>query len=191
MDQDRVFDAIEMFDKYRQVMFIQQRTIYQHLKYEISPSDKVLEAGCGIGLGTAILATSDCSITGTDKIKKNVEFAQCVYPWLDFDVWDITKPTLRSADLVVAIEVLEHVVDQPSALVNLLDVADHNVWLSVPNGTGKPFPPENPHHTREYTPQEMLDMIGPFHVDIRCWETWKKLDVDTLVDPLVYRIRKS
>jgi hypothetical protein len=76
------------------------------------------------------------------------------------------------------------------AIGHLIAAAQWALWISTPNGTGKPRPPENPYHVCEYTPREMLDMIGDDHrVIIRNGGTWEPVDVDTSADPLVYEIK--
>lgn len=189
IDQDRVADAFDLFNKCGQVMFHQQKMIYENLRHLIRSED-VLEAGCGMGLGTAILERSAGSIVGTDKLARNVAFARCLYPWIAFEQWDLNLPYPDRADVVVAIEVVEHVGDTKAAIRNLLAAAKHELIISVPNGTNKPCPPDNPYHVCERTPREMLDLLGEQTVSIHHWQTMERLDVNTLVDPLVYWIVK-
>lgn len=196
IDQDRVFDTIDMFEKHRQVMFHQQRNIYTCLSHRIA-GRTVLEAGCGMGLGTAILERNAKSIVGTDKLQRNVDFAHCLYPWIDFRVWDLNQPfpSKMKADVAVAIEAVEHVRDTQAAIAHLLMTASEEVIISVPNGAGKPRPPENPYHVCEYTPAEMLDTIssvctGGETTTVHEWVSWSQVDTRTTADPLIYRIRR-
>jgi SAM-dependent methyltransferase len=189
LDQDRVFDLFEMYGKCKQIMFHQQLSIYKHLQEEVS-GRSVLEAGCGTGLGTALLERAARCIRGTDKLRSNIDFAQAVYPWIDFGVWDLNEPSTARAAIVVCVEAIEHVANTQFALRNLLASAETDVWVSAPNGTGKPRPPKNPYHTCEYAPQEMLDMIGKYKVVIHRWNNWEVVDATTLCDPLVYHVRK-
>ena len=191
-DQDRVADLFELFQKSGQIMFHQQQIIYQQLAVRLKGRG-VLEAGCGTGLGTAIIDRYAGGITGTDKGERNVKFASVTYPWIPFRVWDLNQPTKLRSSVVVCVEALEHVANTGDALRHLVEAAHEEVWLSVPNGTNKPRPPKNPYHVCEYTPREMLDMIrtiGAFEVNVLHWNTFEPEDLGTLVDPLVYRIRK-
>lgn len=186
-DQDRVFDLFDTFKKYRCSMFHQQQSIYQHLVSCVE-GKSVIEAGCGSGVGTAMLSQAASTIVGTDKLKRNLDFALALYPWISFEPWDINKPNPMRANIVVCIECLEHVTHTKEAIKNLISSAEEEVWISVPNGTGKPCPPENPYHVYEYTPSEMIDMIGVYEVIIRDWKTWDGVNPDTKIDPLVYQI---
>ncbi len=205
-DQDRAFDLYDTFDKYGYVMFRQQREIYRRIAEEVQ--GEVLEAGCGNGVGTAIidhrLVLDDAGyITGTDKLQRNVDFAKCLYPWIDFQVWDISQRythDTRMFDTVICIECLEHVADPVNALRNLFAAARKEVWISTPNGRGKPRPPSNPYHCCEWTTDEMCKMIresfggGPHaagKITVMGWEDFKEVEDDTDVDPLVYRIQLS
>ena len=190
-DQDRAFDLLDTFDKHGCVMFAQQRVIYDYLTACVA-NEAVLEAGCGNGVGTALLARKAYGIIGTDKLQRNVNLAKCLYPWIQFETWDINKPTNLRATFVVCIEAIEHVANPKDAIRNLIAAASSTVWISTPNGIGKPRPPENPYHVCEYTPEEMLDMIPlGTPVAIRDGETWEIVGIDTKADPLVYQIEVS
>ncbi len=187
IDQDRAFDLLDTFEKHGCIMFAQQKSIYYHLSRVIAGST-VLEAGCGSGVGTSILSRVATQIIGTDKLARNVAFARCLYPWLSFEVWDINKSSDLKFQVVVCVEAIEHVTNPKDAIQNLVNAAIETVWISTPNGAGKPRPPENHYHVCEYTPHEMLDMIGDHPVIIRNGENWERVFVDTEADPLVYRI---
>ena len=214
IDQDRT-DIVEMFDKYGYVMFPQQRAIYKHIQKTIGRSDAVLEAGCGHGLGTAILEQSetDAYVCGTDKLPRNVNFASQLYPWIGFCVWDINNPVPaplpRPFDwvpvdepyftTVVAVEVIEHVANPTEAIRNLIDVCKDTLWMSTPNGAvTNENPPSNTFHVSEYTPEQMYLMIRDaatiagitmLGIRTRHWETFEQLDdYNKDVNPLVYEI---
>lgn len=188
IDQDRVFDLLDTFEKHGSALFPQQRAIYDNLVSRVI-GQHVLEAGCGSGVGTAILAQTASIVAGTDKLQRNVDFAKCIYPWIYFTTWDLNETTSLRAQVVVCIEAVEHVTDPQAAINHLIRAADRTVWLSTPNGHGKKRPPENPYHVGEYTPFEMLEMIGDYEVGIRHWQTWEEVGPETLVDPLVYQVQ--
>lgn len=192
--QDRVQDTIEHFDRYGDVMFRQQRTIYNHLA-EVVKGKSVLEAGCGNGLGTAMLERTANQILGTDKELRNVDFANALYPWITFATWDITQPSFTNSQIVIAVEVLEHITNSALAIKNLFDAADEEVWISTPNGTDRARPPDNPYHVCEYTPEEMLQWIRvsigeEMLVSLYDWRTFNTVSPEDPGDPVVYRIVK-
>jgi 2-polyprenyl-3-methyl-5-hydroxy-6-metoxy-1,4-benzoquinol methylase len=194
IDQDRVFDTVDHFDKFGHVMFPQQRVIYKNIARRIKGGGyTVLEAGCGNGVGTAVLERKAGSLLGTDKLPKNIAFAQELYPWIYFETWDINEPTKEKMDVVVCIETIEHVSNPGKAIENLVQAARYVLWISTPNGINRPCPPENPYHVKEYTPNEMVHLIldnSPSNtaISILHWKTFEVVPQHTKVDPLVYRV---
>lgn len=202
LDQDRAFDLYDTYKKYGYVMFPQQRRIYEQLAKLLIIGKTVLEVGCGNGVGTAVLVEAlqievdqppnPGSVVGTDKIQGNVEFAKCLYPWIDFRVWDVLTPWKHGKRrTVVVVEVIEHVADPMAALRNMIDAATEAVWISTPNGKYAKKPPENPHHVAEYTVDEMWIMLrscGMTKIDVLAWDDFRHLSPDTDVTPLVYKV---
>ncbi len=195
IDQDRVFDTTDHFNRFGYVMFPQQVEIYQNIAKTIHTYDFLLDAGCGNGVGTALLDRRDNRtgrglVTGADKLERNTDFARCLYPWLAFMVWDINQAKIFNpqADIVVCVETIEHVEYPRQAIQNLIAAAREEVWISTPNGLNKKRPPNNKYHVCEYTPEEMLNMIGRA-AEILHWKDLSLLPLTTKVNPLVYRIK--
>jgi 2-polyprenyl-3-methyl-5-hydroxy-6-metoxy-1,4-benzoquinol methylase len=160
-DQDRVRDLFEHFEQYGDVMFRQQRAIYEYIATQ-TRYKKVLEVGCGNGVGSAILAHGRSAglLTASDVSHNNIKFARCLYPWITFIPLDVRLLVFNGVvEDVVAVEVLEHVSDPQLAINNMVGAAKERVWISTPNGTNKPRPPENPYHVCEYTPDEVLGWL--------------------------------
>ena len=178
-------ELLSLFDKYGEVMFAQQRVIYRHLSREVAECD-VLEVGCGTGQGTAILSQTAERIVGTDKSERSIDFARKIYPWLNFWAWDAQEDPEFWASTVVCVEVIEHIEKARSVVSTLSEIATKVLWLSTPNGR---LPNDNPDHVKEFTPEEMVEMLGD-HTVIRNWETWEMLSTDTCVTPLVYEVRR-
>ena len=199
LDQDRIFDLVDTFRQYNYCMFPQQRAIYRQLADKSCGT--VLEAGCGIGLGSAMIdqrmtVDGKGDFMATDKLERNVKFAKELYPWIDFEVWDINFPYIgNKRDVVVCVETLEHVADPASALNNLMDAAEEEVWITTPNGNGKPQPPENPYHVTEYPIRDMIQMIGNISgrmkLTVHGWEDFIEVPYDSEISPVAYRIQKQ
>lgn len=189
-DQDRAADLFDLWTRYGYVMFPQQQSVYRNLSRCIA-WNSVLEAGCGDGVGSAILAQKASTFIGTDKLARNVAFAKALYSWLDFEVWDVQTPWRgQQVKSVVCVEALEHVANPEKALANLIAAATQEVWISTPNGRVKgEHPPSNPYHVQEFTPRELLALLPGREVEIFHYETFARLGVETDVNPLVFRVK--
>ena len=193
LDQDRINDLFTTFEKYHYAMFPQQEAIYYNIRRFID-TRSVIEAGCGIGTGAEIMSHWTEELIATDKLQRNIDFARCLYPNVEFDVWDIQKPDKRRADIIVCVETIEHIADPLLGLRNLFDVAEDELFISTPNGNVSERPPSNLFHVCEYTPTEMIEMIRSISkdckIEILSWKNFQLQSVSTEVSPLVYRILK-
>jgi SAM-dependent methyltransferase len=96
----------------RNDLFVAHQSIYQFFAKDVRDRD-VLDAGCGTGYGSQILAKSGAkSVIGVDLDRRNVAFARKRYSGLNltFGVADIEKLDFadESFDLVVASNSIEH-----------------------------------------------------------------------------------
>jgi 2-polyprenyl-3-methyl-5-hydroxy-6-metoxy-1,4-benzoquinol methylase len=125
---------------------------------------KVLDAGCGTGYGSNILAeTGATGVTGVDISAPVIEAAQAAAaPGAEFEVGDITSLALDdgSVDLIVCLETLEHVDEPERALDELARVLTPDGLLVVSSPNRDVYPPGNPHHRREFTPDELREELG-------------------------------
>ena len=117
----------------------------------------VVDAGCGEGYGTALLARRVLHVTGLDLDGPTVEHARRRYG-LRFVRGDVTSPPFRrgSVDAIVALQVLEHL-DEPERFLDgcaRMLRPRGTLVLSTPNRLT--FPAGlNPFHPREYEPGEL------------------------------------
>ncbi|HXH23616.1 MAG TPA: class I SAM-dependent methyltransferase [Vicinamibacterales bacterium] len=119
----------------------------------------VLDAGCGLGYGLPILARTAASVRGQD-----------LDPRLRSELVDIVPlddiPG-GSFDVVLAVDVVEHVEDDRGFVAHLARIARRRVILTTPNWTAS----RNvwPYHVREYTPWQLRDLCAPFGA-CRMWK---------------------
>lgn len=121
---------------------IQQRLINRfHAKIEDIITDlqprTLLDAGSGEGFVDEILLTAmpNLQITGFDVLEDSVKLAQLRNPRGSFsigDIYNIDQPD-SSFDVVIALEVMEHLHEPDKALAEMARVASDYVVLSVPH----------------------------------------------------------
>ena len=173
-------------------MFPEQVAIYRNVAQR-SRGRRVLDVGCGIGVGTNVLSHWGCHVLGVDISADALQIARGLYPEITFLPWDITRGPVvvdqdQRAEVCLAVELIEHIEDTVSAVRHLL-ASGRVVILSTPNRAApvlRPDRPSNPYHVREYTPREMLELLGP--AVIRDPYSWQEVGPDSLMTPLVYEV---
>jgi len=139
---------------------------------------RVLDAACGEGFGSALLARAAREVTGLDVSAQAVAHAQARYGGianLRYVQGDCTQLDLadKSFDLVVSIETLEHVAAQEAMVAGFARVlADDGVFIvSSPDKhtysdvTGF----RNEYHVRELYRDELLALLAAHFPEVRLY----------------------
>lgn len=146
---------------------------YQWACQFIKPGDRVLDAACGLGYGSHLIAslTDAGHVLGVDGSAYAVDYAQTAFARADgrlgyqraFLPDDLTDLPDGSLDVIVSFETLEHVQD-PGALLSCFErllSPGGRVLVSVPNDwsdeTGED---PNPHHLQVYTWTRLRQELG-------------------------------
>jgi 2-polyprenyl-3-methyl-5-hydroxy-6-metoxy-1,4-benzoquinol methylase len=119
---------------------------------------RVLDAGCGVGYGTAMLAAADAAeAIGIDIAQEAVTAASASHPTLEFVACDIHSLPFDDGrfDLVVCFEVIEHVEGQDEVIAELARVLAPRGVLAISSPNRGVYPSGNPHHLHEYVPEEL------------------------------------
>jgi 2-polyprenyl-3-methyl-5-hydroxy-6-metoxy-1,4-benzoquinol methylase len=104
----------------------------------LSPAS-ILDFGCGEGFFLKAMLDrgmpKDCQVTGIDIRNASVAMAKDLCPMFRFDCTDLFKliPEKENYDLVMAIEILEHLTDPGPYLQHLTRLCRKNLLLTVPN----------------------------------------------------------
>src|SRR5262249_531566 len=87
---------------------------------------RVLDAGCGVGYGSTLLAQTADEVVGVDVSEKAIAYARERYarPNVEFRVDDLLAPRLDDAsfDVVCSLETLEHLTDRDAFLRQVVRV---------------------------------------------------------------------
>lgn len=123
----------------------------------------VLDAACGVGWGTAVLAHAGARrVIGVDideaSLASGRERAGGLAEFVRGDL--LALPFEDAAfDLVVCFEAIEHVSDPDRALDELRRVLSPDGLLAVSSPNRGVYPPGNPHHLRELTSEELETLL--------------------------------
>jgi ubiquinone/menaquinone biosynthesis C-methylase UbiE len=138
---------------------------------QLVPGRRVLDAGCGLGYGTALLANAGAStVTGVDVAAAVVEVARGRVPagveLVEGDVHELPFPD-GSFDAVVCFEVIEHVEDSARVIGELARVLAPGGVLLVSSPNRDVYVPGNPHHVHEFTPEELRAALQERLAEVR------------------------
>lgn len=118
---------------------------------------RVLDAACGAGKGSAMLAEAGASsVVGLDLGPDIVRYAQARYarPGVEFLCGDVVRfEPERPFDTIVSFETIEHVPDVGAYLANMARImaADGEFLVSTPiSSLAHDVRPENPFHVQEW-----------------------------------------
>jgi SAM-dependent methyltransferase len=139
---------------------------YEFLLQFLEPTDRVLDIGCGVGDGSALLAGRALEVWGADYDEQTVLEARTRHNLLNihFDVEDAHALDYEedTFDAIVCSNVMEHVSDDARMLQSCRRVLriGGRLVLEVPLLAERPFAvPLIPSHLREYRPNPLLSLI--------------------------------
>jgi ubiquinone/menaquinone biosynthesis C-methylase UbiE len=138
---------------------------------------RVLDAGCGTGYGSAELAQSAAAVTGIDISPDAIEYALATYPlprlrFLKSSCTSVPFPA-ESFDLVVAFEVIEHLADYRLFLDESARVLVHDglFIVSSPNrryyAETRAATGPNPYHEHEFEAAEFVRELERVFPNVR------------------------
>lgn len=181
----------------------------QYPKYLWKP--KIVDVGCGSGVGSNIMSQEADMVWGIDKNEFSIEFAKECFTrekngeyysgQLTFDCIDLMKDTrtFMAFDIVVAIEVIEHVWDINGFLTQLKRFTkrdkqgrplDTEFFISTPNRAHAKLRkdrPENPFHVRELSSLEFCVLLRKHFLNVEILnQKGEPVPEDNDVDQIVF-----
>ncbi len=149
---------------------------------------RVLDAGCGSGYGTAILAAAQpASLTAVDVAEEAVELTRAaVGDGVETHVADVRELPVGDdeIDLVVCFEVIEHLERREQALREFARVLAPTGTLLISSPNRDHYPAGNEHHVYEYTPEELRSELEAHFPNVRLYRQHSWL-ASTLADETV------
>ncbi len=132
------------------------------LAAELAPSRRVLDAACGEGYGTRMLAAAGASAsTGLDVDERTVAHARARYPDASFVAGDVRALPFEngSFDLVVSFETIEHVVGPERVLDEFARVLGDDGLLLISTPNKHRYLVDNEFHVREFHHEEFVELL--------------------------------
>ncbi len=137
----------------------------------------VLDAGCGLGIGSVLLSKFSEKVTAVDFDQELIRNNRIQYqniPNLSFEPCDLTQlPTGHPTyDAVVSLDVIEHFPKEaiPAVVENLSRLtADHGfAVIGTPNIASQPFASKRrlDSHFHEFAPEELKDLLKGYFKNV-------------------------
>ena len=144
----------------------------------LAAGNRVLDAACGEGYGSALLSTVAADVTGVDIDAVSVEHARARYATrlnLRYEQADATELPFadRAFDLVVSFETLEHLAAQERLLKGFARVLADDGVLVISSPDKRTYSElagfRNEFHVRELYRDELLDLLMPHFGEVRLY----------------------
>jgi ubiquinone/menaquinone biosynthesis C-methylase UbiE len=148
-----------------QLIEAEHQVRYRHAM-QLVPGRSVLDAGCGVGWGSALLATAGAaSVVGLDIDAPSLVDASSRTDGASFVNGDLMELPFADGtfDVIVCYEAIEHVTDPFAALDELRRVLAVGGVLTISSPNPGIYPAGNPFHIHEFVPDELRgELLGRF-----------------------------
>jgi len=147
---------------------------YIWVSQRVKKSDDVIDAGCGVGYGSVLLAEHTNSVHAIDISEDAIAYANKYWtkPNISHAVEDLCFFKIaksRRFNVIVAFEVVEHLIEPRLFLMRAFEALKlgGRIFVSVPNEKVIPHTVSlNPFHLRHYTPVEIKEMLFECGFDV-------------------------
>lgn len=148
----------------------------------------VVDAACGVGYGSKILAQAGCTVRSYDRDAEAIEYAEQHYNHdgrITYQVADVYGQEFpqRFVDAVIAFEIIEHLTAPELALRKWREMAPL-LLVSVPNEEVFPYRGNIRHHVRHYRRSELDELLALNGYRVREW--WGQEDTESEPLPEVH-----
>ena len=152
---------------------------------ELIDGGHVLDAGCGEGYGTAMLAEAGADALGVDLDEAIVRRAADRYAGARFDVANLVDLPYDDAsfDAIISLQVIEHLHTPQEFIAQCVRLLRPGgvLMLSTPNRlTFSPEGTRNPFHTFEFSPSELDAVVRRGFGDVRLLGTFHRARIRLL-----------
>ena len=142
--------------------FVNHLRVYQFVSQFVK-GKQILDVGCGVGYGTALLGRNASRAVGIDLSDATIYEAFRLYPegeFLQMDAENMTFPA-EAFDAIISTENFEHLPNQAKHARELARVIRKNGFCFIATPNPELFVGEvNPFHTKENTYEELMALLS-------------------------------
>ncbi len=134
---------------------------YEWVLTQIDKPTLIIDACCGVGYGSNIMAHGGHTVIGVDISTDAIEYARkhWKHPRVTFAKSDLSNGKIKKSDVVVAFECIEHIKD-PAPMLRAFHKSSGFLFASVPNEDVFPWEPRMAHHHRHYTKDQFESLLN-------------------------------
>ena len=204
-DKEQVAANLSMFQRNGVLLWKPTRTMYEFIKNRCMQRStqhpqypkfiwkpRVVDVGCGSGVGANVISQEADFVWGIDKNEQSVRFAKEAFTrvkngiyynaQVSFDQFDIIKETRETMkfDIICGIEIIEHISNHRKFLQQIIKFDTNNMdspseyFISTPNRNNKSISknkPSNPYHVKEFTSEEFFNVLSEFFINIKFYSS--------------------
>ncbi len=147
------------------IVFARHKLTYEYA-LQFVEGKRVLDAGCGTGYGSNMLASRAHRVSAIDLSNEAIDYCHAHYaaPNLDFIQMDVTQLGFRRAfDVAVSFQVIEHLSDPGAILISLKQAVmpGGTILLATPNVRApRTGDAANPFHCSEMSYEQLHALLG-------------------------------
>lgn len=167
-------------------MLSPQFDIYRNIA-PLTKDKTVLDVGCGTGFGALQLLPYAESVWGVDVDTEAIAFCKETIPNVTFAAVDISRATyLPRFDVILMVEVLEHIPDCKSALENVKRFLNPDGMFLMTARNANADLRKNELHERELSAGQLEEMLSKFFKCVRLYDyKMQEVNRETHLTPLV------
>jgi len=134
-----------------------------HLRYLIaasfiSPGDTVIDAACGCGYGSRILAQKAQKVIGYDNDEGAIVFAKKYHNLsnIEYKRANIEKVNFPKCDVFVSISTIEHLRNYKKFIEKMKSITRKYIIFSL---VVVPYKDVDPYHKKDFSPDEIIELV--------------------------------
>jgi 2-polyprenyl-3-methyl-5-hydroxy-6-metoxy-1,4-benzoquinol methylase len=148
---------------------VHQRLFFAYVEAAKMIKGNLLEVGCGVGRGLAVLSEACSSYTAIDKNAKLIQVLKSQYP--DFQFVEQNIPPFKDIpsdqfDFVVSFQVIEHIQKDEDFVKEIHRVLKPGGKAIITTPNIKLSLTRNPWHIREYTAEELAKLLKKYFSNV-------------------------